>query len=259
MESPSPSPEVLLSGGSGFPLVCHFYRQRAQSSESVGKGDHVCSLTFAAWPKTEPSSVCFLLQCRRWGGGLPRGSEGKTDAVLLQRRATWWWHGAGGSKNPPHHPLRGSHLQRQGCAGTRVAAVHSTSPRPLLAPGAAPGADGGILSVVPAPSEVAHTSTPRSTLELNHLPHHLLPAYSRSSHCLLHSFSAKYRRGPQIINICLRNRSRPVICAGLVEGGGFQDADLQCMQVSAGPRSLHLLPGTGAGQTRCGASLPARV
>ena len=201
--------------------MCHFYRQRAPSSESVGKGDHACGLMFAAWPKTEPSSVCFLLQCTRWGGGgggLPRGSEEKTDAVLLQRRATGWRHGARGSENPPHHPLRGSHLQRQGCAGTRVAAVHSTSPRPLLAPGAAPGVDGGILSVVPAPSEVAHTSTPRSTLELNHLPHHLLPAYSRSSHCLLHSFSADYRRGPQIINTCVRNRNRPVICAGLVEG-----------------------------------------
>ena len=35
MESPSTSPEVLLSRGSGFPLVCHFYRQRVQSSECI--------------------------------------------------------------------------------------------------------------------------------------------------------------------------------------------------------------------------------
>ena len=104
MESPSPSPEVLLSGGSGFPLVCHFYRQRAQSSESVGKGDHVCSLMFAAWPKTKPSSVCFLLQCRRWGGVFPEALKEKQMLFCYRDEPPGGGTGLGALRTP--HTIR---------------------------------------------------------------------------------------------------------------------------------------------------------
>ena len=53
---------LFCLGGSGFPLVCHFYRHQAQNSESIGRVTIRVSLMFSAWPKMESSSVCFLLQ-----------------------------------------------------------------------------------------------------------------------------------------------------------------------------------------------------
>ena len=71
MESPSTSPEALLSGmglgggvrgGLWFFIGMPFLQTPGTKFRVHWEGDHACSLMFAAWPKMESSSVCFLLQ-----------------------------------------------------------------------------------------------------------------------------------------------------------------------------------------------------
>ena len=48
-------------------LVFHWYAISIDARHKVQSplgGYHACSLMFAAWPKMESSSVCFLLQCK---------------------------------------------------------------------------------------------------------------------------------------------------------------------------------------------------
>lgn len=106
-------------------------------------------------------------------GGLPSASEGKADAVLLQRRATWWQLGAGGSENPPTPSAR-----RLPPPGTRPHGdprhrpLHVTPSLPRL--GAAPWGRQEYPLCGPSSVRSCSHKHPRSTLELNHLPYHLL-------------------------------------------------------------------------------------
>ena len=161
----------------------------------------------------------------RWGR-LPSGSEGKADAVLLQRRATWWRHGLKALRTPDTIRAEAPIARDQAARGTCIT-VHSTSPLPFLAPGPAPWGRRE-HPVVPAPSRLL-TQAPTKHLGVESPPPPPASSLPTTAGAATTSYTAfwKAQEGPSD-NQCIRNRSHPVICAGLVERGGFQAVACWC-------------------------------
>ena len=92
MESPSTSPEALLSRG----LVFHWYAISVDTGHKVRvhwEGDHACSLMFAAWPKMESSSVCFLLKLNQFifPPTVQEGYSFSTPSLAFIVCRFFWW------------------------------------------------------------------------------------------------------------------------------------------------------------------------